>query len=91
MLRHQPPGRPVQRPLIVPFHSDVVTSIKPIKKRHRRTVMRGSATRLHLPRKPAEEIALDLAIQDAERCQHDEPDLHYEQGAGHPGSRFDYD
>jgi len=53
MLRHQPPGRPVQRPLIVPFDSDVVTSIKPIKKRHRRTVMRGSATRLHLPGKPA--------------------------------------
>jgi len=39
----------------------------------------------------AEEIALDLAIQDAERCQNDEPDPHYEQGAGHPGSRFDYD
>lgn len=32
-----------------------------------------------------------MAIQDAERCQKDEPDVHAEQVAAHPSSRFDYD
>ncbi|SFO06255.1 hypothetical protein SAMN05421854_101487 [Amycolatopsis rubida] len=49
-----------------------------------------AAGRRPTPACTAEEIALDLAIQDAERCQQDEPDVHAEQVAAHPSSRFDY-
>lgn len=50
-----------------------------------------AAGRRPTPACTAEEVALDLAIQDAERCQQDEPDLHADLVATHPGSRFDYD
>lgn len=39
----------------------------------------------------AEEIALDLAIQDAQRRHHDEPELTAHRDTGLPASRFDYD
>ncbi|AXB44795.1 hypothetical protein [Amycolatopsis albispora] len=51
-----------------------------------------AAGRRPTPACTAEEFGiLDLAIQDAERCQHDEPDLHADLVAAHPGSRFDFD
>ena len=49
-----------------------------------------AAGRRPTPACTAEEIALDLAIQDAERCQQDEPELHADFVAAYPGSRFDY-
>ncbi|WP_158889103.1 hypothetical protein [Amycolatopsis anabasis] len=54
------------------------------------------ATDLHEGRWPApactaEEVALDLAIQDAERRHHDEPELVATWEARLPASRFDYD
>ncbi|MDX3187772.1 hypothetical protein PV458_05120 [Streptomyces sp. MN03-5084-2B] len=49
-----------------------------------------TAGRRPTPACTAEEIALDLAIQDAERCQQDEPELHTDLVAAYPGSRFDY-
>jgi hypothetical protein len=49
------------------------------------------AGRLPLPACTAEEIALDIAIRDAERIHHDEDELVEDLEKDHPASRFDYD
>jgi hypothetical protein len=48
------------------------------------------AGRLPLPACTAEEIALDIAIRDAERIHHDEDELVEALVKDHPVSRFDY-
>jgi hypothetical protein len=49
------------------------------------------AGRLPLPACTAEEIALDIAIGDAQRIQHDERELAEDMAKDCPASRFDYD
>jgi hypothetical protein len=49
------------------------------------------AGRLPLPTCAAEEIALDIAIRDAERIHHDEDELVDDLERDLPASRFDYD
>jgi hypothetical protein len=46
--------------------------------------------RLPLPACTAEEIALDIAIRDAERIHHDEEELIEALEKDYPASRFDY-
>ena len=48
------------------------------------------AGRLPLPACTAEEIALDIAIRDAERIHHDEDELVEDLEKDYPASRFDY-
>jgi hypothetical protein len=49
------------------------------------------AGRLPLPACTAEEVALDIAIRDAERIHHDEHELVEDLAKDYPASRFDHD